>query len=421
MHSSTVRRYFSRSVFSRSFNFSLPFLSTVPSTSFHHSTHKSNHSIHLFSHSFRNFSSDSSSPSSDSSSSSPVVLCRLSPMDLEILTSLYHAGQYVRQIFVECKDSAPILQSGLTEALDQLDYAIEVLRQLFSDVDLRDLTPDDIEPAVLSFTASANSLKLILSSSNFTGLDEVEKKLEVAYENLKSMSLGSELDGQEEAEQGSEDDLDKELSQVLQAEEELEKKIYDSMDLSVIFPPMAENKVELYKKLYGPRPGDDYQIQQEILITDDLSPDRSSADDEESMYEIQDSNGGGIKNAFAMGARKMSKAFVRIKPGTGDIWINKKRHSIYFDRWVWTHAVIRPLEVTGTLGKYDVFAVTSGGGKSGQAGAVRLAIARIIKKLEPDLAPALKGERLLTRDRRVPERKKFGQKGARARFTFLRR
>jgi small subunit ribosomal protein S9 len=93
----------------------------------------------------------------------------------------------------------------------------------------------------------------------------------------------------------------------------------------------------------------------------------------------------------------------------------------YFPRTAWQNSALQPLKTAGLEGKVDVFVRASGGGLTGQAGAVRLGIARALLRLNPDLRPALKKEGLLTRDARMVERKKFGQKGARGLRQFSKR
>ncbi len=121
------------------------------------------------------------------------------------------------------------------------------------------------------------------------------------------------------------------------------------------------------------------------------------------------------------GRRKSSVARVRLMRGTGLIKINGVDAKEYFphDR-AYEHAVA-PLKATDMTSKYDVLARCDGGGFAGQAGAVRLGIARALLKADNTLEPRLRGEGLLTRDPREKERKKYGQKGARAAFQFSKR
>lgn len=124
---------------------------------------------------------------------------------------------------------------------------------------------------------------------------------------------------------------------------------------------------------------------------------------------------------IAVGRRKTSVARVRLLPGTGDVTINKKPSAEYFGRLSHRNMLLRPLELTDTLGKFNVHANVNGGGETGQAGAIRHGISRALLKIDPTFRAALKKEGMLTRDPRMTERKKFGQKGARARFQFSKR
>ena len=116
------------------------------------------------------------------------------------------------------------------------------------------------------------------------------------------------------------------------------------------------------------------------------------------------------KYIWGTGRRKNALARVRICSGTGEIKINGREVEEYFPRLVWQTQVYQSLKTAGVEGRVDVFVNASGGGLTGQAGAVRMGIARALTKLNPDYRPALKKEGLLTRDPRMVERKKFGQK-----------
>jgi small subunit ribosomal protein S9 len=123
----------------------------------------------------------------------------------------------------------------------------------------------------------------------------------------------------------------------------------------------------------------------------------------------------------ATGKRKSAIARVRITAGTGQIIVNGRNCDEYFPRPV-LHAIVRqPLTDTETLETYDIHANICGGGMSGQAGALRHGIARALEKIDPARRTILKGAGYLTRDSRRKERKKYGQKGARARFQFSKR
>lgn len=121
------------------------------------------------------------------------------------------------------------------------------------------------------------------------------------------------------------------------------------------------------------------------------------------------------------GRRKTSTARVRLLPGEGNIIINKKPISEYFGRDVCECVVKAPLEVTGTIDKYDVIVNVRGGGLMGQAGAIRHGIARALLDLDNDLRPALKNAGYLTRDPRMKERRKYGLKKARKAPQFSKR
>ncbi|UCF66030.1 MAG: 30S ribosomal protein S9 [Acidobacteriota bacterium] len=124
---------------------------------------------------------------------------------------------------------------------------------------------------------------------------------------------------------------------------------------------------------------------------------------------------------YGTGRRKAAIARVYLREGNGTIRINKREFDEYFPQATLRLMIRRPLEVTENGDKFDIVANIIGGGLTGQAGALRLGIARALLQFDADLRPKLKGEGLLTRDARVVERKKYGQKGARARFQFSKR
>ncbi len=123
----------------------------------------------------------------------------------------------------------------------------------------------------------------------------------------------------------------------------------------------------------------------------------------------------------AVGRRKTSVARVRLLPGTGDITVNDKPMAEFFSRETLKSIVKQPLELTNTGDKFNIMALVNGGGISGQAGAVRHGIARALVSSDAALRGALKKAGFLTRDPRMKERKKYGQKGARKRFQFSKR
>ena len=125
--------------------------------------------------------------------------------------------------------------------------------------------------------------------------------------------------------------------------------------------------------------------------------------------------------AYATGKRKNAVARVWIKPGKGVITINGRDQEIYFARPVLRMMIAQPLQIADRLGQFDVIATVSGGGLSGQAGAVRHGISQALTKFEPALRGGIKAAGFLTRDSRVVERKKYGRAGARRRFQFSKR
>lgn len=125
--------------------------------------------------------------------------------------------------------------------------------------------------------------------------------------------------------------------------------------------------------------------------------------------------------SYGTGRRKSSIARVWLVPGKGSIKINKRTLDNYFGRESLSTVVEKPLELVNKKNKLDVFAKVEGGGITGQAGAIQHGIARALLQYDPTLRSILKKEGLLTRDARMKERKKYGQKGARARFQFSKR
>ncbi len=125
--------------------------------------------------------------------------------------------------------------------------------------------------------------------------------------------------------------------------------------------------------------------------------------------------------AYATGRRKNAVARVWVKPGTGKITVNGRDQKVYFARPTQQMVIQQPFDVSQRNGQFDVVATVSGGGLSGQAGAVRHGIAQALSKFEPGLRGAMKSSGFLTRDSRVVERKKYGRAGARRRFQFSKR
>jgi small subunit ribosomal protein S9 len=124
---------------------------------------------------------------------------------------------------------------------------------------------------------------------------------------------------------------------------------------------------------------------------------------------------------YATGRRKESVARVWLSPGNGQIVVNGKDPLEYFKRETLKMIIEQPFQVTETLGKYDVYATVRGGGLSGQAGALRLGIARALTKVNEDLRVPLRRAGFLTRDPRMVERKKYGRPKARKRFQYSKR
>lgn len=122
-----------------------------------------------------------------------------------------------------------------------------------------------------------------------------------------------------------------------------------------------------------------------------------------------------------IGRRKTSVARVYITKGTGEITVNDREFKAYFKTHILQNKVNQPFALTNTLGQYNVKINVAGGGTTGQAEAVRLAISRALCKEDGDKRTVLKAEKLLTRDPRMVERKKPGQKKARKRFQFSKR
>jgi small subunit ribosomal protein S9 len=124
---------------------------------------------------------------------------------------------------------------------------------------------------------------------------------------------------------------------------------------------------------------------------------------------------------YGTGRRKTSTARVYLRPGTGTITVNKREFNAYFPNEALQMIIQQPLRLTETAEKFDILVNVDGGGTAGQAGAVRHGITRALMEFNADLRGALKKAGLVTRDPRQKERKKYGQKGARARFQFSKR
>jgi small subunit ribosomal protein S9 len=124
---------------------------------------------------------------------------------------------------------------------------------------------------------------------------------------------------------------------------------------------------------------------------------------------------------YGTGRRKSSTARVYLRHGAGNVQINRKDFDKYFPNETLRMIIRQPLQLTETVNKFDILVNVNGGGPAGQAGAIRHGITRALMEFNADLRPALKQAGLVTRDPRIKERKKYGQKGARKRFQFSKR
>jgi small subunit ribosomal protein S9 len=124
---------------------------------------------------------------------------------------------------------------------------------------------------------------------------------------------------------------------------------------------------------------------------------------------------------YGTGRRKEAVARVFIKLGSGKFQVNGRPVDDYFKNVAWRNAAIAPLKFTETAGQVDVMATVKGGGAGGQSGAVRMGLSRALALFNAELRPGLRKNGFLTRDSRMKERKKYGQKGARKRFQYSKR
>ena len=124
---------------------------------------------------------------------------------------------------------------------------------------------------------------------------------------------------------------------------------------------------------------------------------------------------------YGTGRRKTSTARVYLRPGSGEVQVNRKPFDRYFPNETLRMIIRQPLQLTETTAKFDLVINVAGGGPAGQAGAIRHGITRALIEYNADLRPTLKHAGLVTRDPRIKERKKYGQKGARKRFQFSKR
>ena len=124
---------------------------------------------------------------------------------------------------------------------------------------------------------------------------------------------------------------------------------------------------------------------------------------------------------YGTGRRKSATARVYLRPGAGNFQVNRRAFDVYFPNETSRMIIRQPMQLTETATKFDVLVNVAGGGPAGQAGAIRHGITRALIEYNGDLRPALKHAGLVTRDPRIKERKKYGQKGARNRFQFSKR
>ncbi len=124
---------------------------------------------------------------------------------------------------------------------------------------------------------------------------------------------------------------------------------------------------------------------------------------------------------YGTGRRKTAAARVYLRPGAGEVKVNGRTLDVYFPNEVLKMVIKQPLQLTETAEKFDITVTVAGGGSAGQAGAIRHGISRALLEYDIELRDRLKSAGLLTRDPRKKERKKYGQKGARARFQFSKR
>jgi small subunit ribosomal protein S9 len=124
---------------------------------------------------------------------------------------------------------------------------------------------------------------------------------------------------------------------------------------------------------------------------------------------------------YGTGRRKTATARVYLRPGDGSVQVNRKPFDSYFPNETLRMIIRQPLNLTETTNKFDILVNVAGGGPAGQAGAIRHGITRALMEYNSDLRPTLKQAGLITRDPRIKERKKYGQKGARKRFQFSKR
>ena len=131
--------------------------------------------------------------------------------------------------------------------------------------------------------------------------------------------------------------------------------------------------------------------------------------------------GGAKTQTYGTGRRKNAVARVFLRPGAGKFEVNGRPVKEYFPNVAWLTRAIEPLKFTNTASELDIWASVNGGGVGGQSGAIRMGLSRALSVFNPDLRVGLRKNGFLTRDSRMRERKKYGQKGARKRFQFSKR
>ena len=130
---------------------------------------------------------------------------------------------------------------------------------------------------------------------------------------------------------------------------------------------------------------------------------------------------GGKEQGYGTGRRKEAVARVYVRPGTGKFTVNGRLVNDYFKNVVWKNSAVEPMKFTNTQDQVDVTATVKGGGPGGQSGAVRMGLSRALSVFNSDLRVPLRKNGFVTRDSRMRERKKYGQKGARKRFQYSKR
>jgi small subunit ribosomal protein S9 len=146
-----------------------------------------------------------------------------------------------------------------------------------------------------------------------------------------------------------------------------------------------------------------------------------SSTEEHLSSSAQPLDGAAKAKTYGTGRRKNAVARVFISPGAGKFEVNGRPVTEYFRNVNWLTRAVEPLKFTGTESQLDVWCTANGGGVGGQSGAVRMGLSRALSIFNPDLRPGLRKNGFLTRDSRMRERKKYGQKGARKRFQFSKR